>query len=471
MLTAPNLTPYQPYYCHSTQTAINKIVALTKRVANRQAYCKAGTSPLTYTDAASLPYTNPVSANLEQWGISMRGIYPEGHCPVPNCGKTFQRKTKGADGYYCPEHRTAPTRYKVVIQYNGEPIKRNRTLEGETLRTLGAAHALYTQAQGEIKAKTFDPEKWKSKDPQEFKFAKLVWKWHEEKEDQMKQGKLSYGYIPLVRGYIKNYFEPFFHGKDVREIRTLRDFARELPNLAITKSLSPKQQTNIIHALEGFFNWLWDERILKELPVFPKKIDVPEHIPVTVGVDIQDKYLEFVPAEHRSIFAYLLYQGARPSEVCALKGDCIDLKNNQVTYRRGFSGRKFVEHTKTKQMRVNTIFSKTLAILPKAFPVMFVFTYGQGKNYTSDLLYKIHRDTLKKYNEEYSEDLEISLYELTKHSFGTWFINNWPDKIEVLREHFGHSSLAMTRRYAIMQGAKQMSNTVEPLRKPCVTTP
>jgi hypothetical protein len=43
--------------------------------------------------------------------------------------------------------------------------------------------------------------------------------------------------------------------------------------------------------------------------------------------------------------------------------------------------------------------------------------------------------------------LEIELYEATKHSFGTYYINNGASK-DLLKEWFGHTNIKSTELYA-----------------------
>lgn len=376
-------------------------------------------------------------------GLSMKGIYPEGRCPVPGCNKTF--KWNSQRGHVCPEHLTPATRFSIIIHYKGQRIKRGTTLDGRTLKTFGAAHDLLSQARSELGARRFDPRKWQSKDRLEFQFSTLIWRWYEEKEGLMKKGQLAQGYVPKLSGYIKNYIEPYFKGQDVREIFNLKDFSLHLPD-----RLSLKYQKNIVDALKAFFKWLRENRITADLPVFPDRYIIPEYEPETVNREVQVKFLECVPVEHLPIFTFMVYQGARPGEVSALMGDCIT--GDTVTYKRAFSGRVLTEHTKTKKVRHNYIFREALAVLPKVFPKQFVFTHGKsGKPYSNDYLNKIYREAMTRFNERYSADLSLPLYEFTKHSFGTHFINKHPEMRDVLQEHFGHTRAEMTKRYAKMR--------------------
>ncbi|OGW55593.1 MAG: hypothetical protein A2Y81_11855, partial [Nitrospirae bacterium RBG_13_43_8] len=350
----------------------------------------------------------------EEWGFSMKGIRPEGRCPF--CKGTFKAHSKL--GYVCQMHQTVPLRYSIDFYFKGERIRRCTTLDGKTLRTFADAHALIRQAQGEIEAKKFDPTKWKSKDRLEFKFKHLIGKWYGEKEDLLKKKRLAPSYVTKLFSYIKHYYLDYFDEKDVREIFNIRDFARELPG-----NLSLHYQSNIVKALENFFHWLRDERIIQELPVFPK-MEIPEHLPKTIDRATREKLLDFIPGEHKAIFTFLFYQGCRPSEARALKWDSVE--EDVVTYKRTWSGEELRETTKENKVRQNLIFSEVLAALPRrSFSLDFVFTHGKNvkRHYSKTFLHDIFNRALQAFNEHHQTDLKINLYEATKHSFGTEQVN------------------------------------------------
>ncbi len=368
----------------------------------------------------------------------MTNIRPEGKCPV--CFNSF--KFDKRRGFICPTHLTTPQRYVIRPFYKGERITRGTTFDGKTIRTLADALTLLRQFKDEKDRRILDITKWKSKLKIEYAFKHLIWKWYQEKEDLMNRGKLARGYVPKLRTYITNYYEPFFKGMDVREILSCKDFARQL-------NKSPKYQKNILDALCCFFRWLRDEeRLIQTIPVFPK-IEVPEYEPQTASKDVRLAFLQLISEnepEHVPVFTYLIHQGCRPSEARALMGDCIE--GDQVAYRRNFSGRRLVEHTKTKRIRYNYLFPETRAVLPRVFPKQFVFTHGSGRPYSQDFLNEIYKRTLQRFNEKYGTALDMPLYEFTKHSFGTEFINAHPEHEKLLQEWFGHTKPEMTRRYA-----------------------
>lgn len=388
----------------------------------------------------------------------MKGIYPKGTCP--KCGKGFKFNAAKLT-FRCSKHLIEAKRFIISVNFKGERIRRATTLEGKTLETFAQAHALLKQAQGEMEAKRFDPEKWKSKKKIDYRFNVLIWTWYGEKEALMDQGKRAPGYVPKLKTYIA-YYEAFYHDTDVREVFNCKDFVNNLPS-----RLSPKYQKNIMDGLKGFFKWLREDRYIQEVPRFPV-LDIPEHEPVTISKETQYGILECIPEEHKPLFTWLFYQGCRPGETRALKWDCI--AGDVVTYKRTFSADTLVEHTKTKNIRHNLIFSETLVALPqKGLPDAFVFTHGKNvkRHYSEAYATRIYNKALAAFNEQHGTDLHVELYEATKHSFGTQMVNESEIPLDMLQEWFGHTKADMTKKYAklkIVDAFRKRQNVI-PLRK------
>ena len=90
-------------------------------------------------------------------------------------------------------------------------------------------------------------------------------------------------------------------------------------------------------------------------------------------------------------------------------------------------------------------FIDTLAALPKRrFDENFVFTHGKSvrRHYSHNFLNKIHHDKACE-----KIGLEIELYEATKHSFGTYYINHGASK-DLPKEWFSHISKKSVELYA-----------------------
>jgi integrase len=186
-----------------------------------------------------------------------------------------------------------------------------------------------------------------------------------------------------------------------------------------------------------------------------------ETFSVILSPEMQSAILEKIPEIHRSIYAFLFYQGCRIGEVRALKWDCIN--DDVVTYKRAFSANKLSEFTKTKKIRHNLLFPGTLAVLPeRGFPLDFVFTHtygGHKRPYQENMLNRIYREAIDKVNTEKGLSLSSELYEHSKHSWGTHYINSGLDR-GVIKDLFGHTDMKTTEKYAKFK-------VVEAVRKSC----
>lgn len=378
------------------------------------------------TESVEIDYS---PSDFTSWGLSMRGIRAEGRCPV--CHGKFTNDKKG---FYCPLHLTTPKRFTIFIPYKGKTIFKGTDLQGKTLRSFADAYALRTLAQAEMDAKKFDPEKWKTKSNYNYKFPVAINAWYEEKLAWLKQGQLAPSYVPKLEQYIRLYYLPYFQSFDVREIRTyhIREFAKQFP-----EKLSAKYKKNILDALRNFFHWLHEDKLISEIPVF-KRIEVPEHIPQTLSYKMRLNVLEKIPAQHKPIFSFLLFQGCRPSEVRALKWK--DIEGEVITIRRTWSQYQLLERTKTKNQREILLLPEAKQYLPQRdFPDDFVYKNGDkpyGDTFIRTLLRKVCKEL----------DIKICLYEATKHSFGTDWVNEGRP-IFYLMKWFGHKNLATTEKY------------------------
>jgi len=191
----------------------------------------------------------------------------------------------------------------------------------------------------------------------------------------------------------------------------------------------------------SFFRWLRDDRLIDDVPKY-EKIEVPEHDFDIISPETQNLILSKIPDEHKAIFTFLFRQGCRPSEVRALKWK--DIEGDVCTIRRTWSNHVLREQTKSKRIRQILLFPETLkALPPRRLPDDFVFLHGKTlrRPYSKTYLNTIFTFVCQ------SLSIQISLYEATKHSFGTHFINEGVSK-DILKEWFGHTDARMTERYA-----------------------
>jgi integrase len=383
---------------------------------------------------------NPASI-LSILGVDMKGIRPKGKCR--KCGGAFTFDVK--EGFICSECLTVPKRFQIDFSFKGKRIRRETTLEGKTLETFSDAHALLAQARREIAEKKFDATKWCSKDRLEFRFEYLIEKWYEEKKALLAQEKLAPAYIETLKTHKKCF--SFFDGKDVREIRRrdIKDFAMQMAGRLSTQKV-------ILDNLRNFFHWLHRDEVIERVPGFPT-VDVPDREPTVLSQEQQAVTLSHIPEKHRSIFAWLFAQGCRIGEARALKWDCID--GDMVLYRRTFSGEVLKDTTKTGRNRWNLIFPEALAALPpRRFPLDFVFVHGsKRKPYTASTIGRVFRTAAR------AAGLTVTLYEASKHSFGTRMVNDGVS-LDILQAHFGHTNRKSTLIYSRLKPVDGMRRVV-----------
>ena len=361
------------------------------------------------------------------------------HSQCPTCGKRFTHVPKL--GFICPTCQTIPRRFFIDLWWQGIRVGICSDKLGQPLDSFERAGRLNATIQTEIDNHNFDPSKYIKAEAQKFYFETRIKKWFSEKEEDATKGKLSQAYINPLRGYVANYFLPFFLGRDVRDIRAidLKDFYRQLPD-----RLSPKTQKNLLNALENFFKMLILDEIIEKKPAFPK-VSVPDPDVTWCDRETQDKMLGAIPEKHRPIFYFLTRQGVRPGEVVAIKWGDINLKLGTLTLKRAMSNRKIVEKTKTGKITTRLLHPDILDILrnaPIGLPHAYLFVNPNSKNpYLTDTLQKIWRKARKKVN------INIKLYEATRHSVASMAASSGVS-MAIIKEVLGHTDIRTTQKYS-----------------------
>lgn len=368
---------------------------------------------------------------------AIRPISRQRNCP--NCGKKFERVPKL--GYICLTCKTMPQRFYIDLWWKGRNCCICSDKMGQALDSYERARKLHSHIQTEIDNHTFDPSRYVKADVQRFYFENLIKRWLGEKEESAAKGQRSYAYINPLRGYVKNYFLPFFQGKDVRDVRAidLKDFYRQLPD-----TLSPKTQRNILNALENFFKTLIEDEEIEKKPAFPR-VSVPDHVVRWCSRETQDKILNAIPEKHRFIFYLLTRQGLRPGEATAIKWGDIDLAKGILTVSRTMSNRKIVEKTKTGKVRARLLHPDVLDILksiPRGLPHNYLFINPNSrKPYLTDSLQKIWKRACRKVG------IDIKLYEATRHSVASMAASSGVS-IAIIKEVLGHTDIRTTQKYS-----------------------
>ena len=92
----------------------------------------------------------------------------------------------------------------------------------------------------------------------------------------------------------------------------------------------------------------YQDHVIAEMPRFPKyRAGVKTRRKIVWLIEEeQDRVLQCVPAEHRPIVVFCLYQGVRIGEARALRWPSVDLKRGVATIESTFSGSELNSMTK-----------------------------------------------------------------------------------------------------------------------------
>jgi integrase len=309
---------------------------------------------------------------------------------------------------------------------------------------------------GKIKNREFRPDEFSDAKIQERKFENRIEKWLDEKERRTELNELSPGTLKDYAGYVKNHYS-FFNQYDVREIglAELTEFKDTLSGVSI------KTRKNIMNGLNNFFNWLRERGVITERPLFPKITGDDSKPRTAIDWETQDEALKTIPEQHRDVIEFMYETGLRPAEVSALLCEHIDLNNYIGRIERTYvSGNKIRETTKQKRKGVIRLSERALEIAEKhvreKLPKQFLFINpNTNKGYLPKVLwYQFH---------VHSGLENITLYEATRHSFGTQLIEN--NDIYKVKEAMRHSDIRMTEKYLHLKVAK-LADMVNSRKKP-----
>ncbi len=179
------------------------------------------------------------------------------------------------------------------------------------------------------------------------------------------------------------------------------------------------------------------------MPSFPI-IRLSERIPQWTSTENQLKLLDAIPEMHKPIFAFILFQGVRPSEARALKQKDIDWEDGIAIIRRTFSKNKLVERTKGRNIKARLLHPLVYEILnrmSRGLPESFVFVNpNTQKPYSKTRLEVIFSFARK------ATGIDICLYAASRHSIATNAAMAGVDP-RAIRDYLGHSDIRTTEIY------------------------
>lgn len=330
----------------------------------------------------------------------------------------------------------------IEVYWKGKYYWFRRDKQGYVL-TYDRACDKLVEINNAIRNGTFKPNDFSDATIQERKFAHQIEKWLAGKERAEASGELSYGTIRDYRSYVMKQFG-FLDSYDVREIgrEQLAEFKDSLFNVSI------KTRRNIIAALKNFFFWLLERGTIETMPPFPQIKGDDAKMRIAIDQTAQDEALKRIPEDQRDIFEFLMETGLRPSEACALLCDHIDLEAGTARIERTFTGNRLKETTKQKRKKVIPLSDRALEIATKhvqnKLPKQFLFINPTTKkHFLGDTLGRIWRR---------HSGLEVTLYEATRHSFGSQLIEH--NDIYYVKELLRHEDIRTTQKYLHMPMAK-----------------
>lgn len=303
------------------------------------------------------------------------------------------------------------------------------------------AQKLLAEMQGDVEKGFFRIEKYTKENWSDT--VTYLWKWLE-----IIKPNLSPATYKDYSNSIKNYLEPFFKRNKCYLHEISYDVLLKLLNSIDREG---KGKKNVMYCLHRCLDFAFRSERIKRIPPFPEKRDykIVEKPIVWIPEERQMNIINAIPEMHRPIFLFLKYHARRPSEAMALHLEDYDPLNQAFTIRRSISARKVVQRTKTGQIHLIPCHSEFLPVIesmPRVYGSPFFFTCQtsrtKGKRYTHSILSRLWKAACKDAGED------ISLYNGTKHSTCSQFINEKGFSESEVQMVTDHARLESVKRYA-----------------------
>jgi integrase len=352
----------------------------------------------------------------------------------PKCKGKFQ-----GEPLHCSACLTIPTRYFLDVPWKGERLKIYSGKDGHPIAHWEGADRLINAIRHEIDQGKFDPKEYQARELRSLLFSNYCKAWIIRQGNRQERGDISAGYLRKIKGYANKYFVPFFQQRSIRDIREglIEDFRESLP-----ANLSSKTVRNILGVLNKIFRDAYRRRDIVYLPELPK-IECAEPVTRWITREEQEIILGHIKSSMvRAFVLFLMKQGCRPGEARALRWEDVDFRNDIVIIRAAMDEGKYRSSTKEKEVRylpLHPEIKQVLRGLPRDL-AGFVFVYG-GKPLRHGLIWEHWNEAAK------AAEINISLYEGTRHSFASQAINLGKSRAKI-GKFLGHKSPKSTDRYA-----------------------
>lgn len=295
-----------------------------------------------------------------------------------------------------------------------------------------------------IKKGEFRPEDYKDSNVRERRFECQIERWLNEKLRREALNELSPGTTGNYAGYVRNHYH-FFDGVDVSDTREIN--SRMITLRDSLDKVKIKTRRHIFNALHNFFHWLKDDQeIIRDMPKFPVITGYDSKPSRAIDPPLQDEAIGKMPvAEAAEVIEFLCETGIRPAEGCALLCEDISVSGEfpSVMVTKGYKRGNIIKPTtKGKKSLPLPLSHRALEIAEKhlkdKLPKQFLFINPRTKRgYLPKAIWYQWR--------KYSGIEDITLYEGTRHSFGSQMIQN--NDLTTVKELMGHSDIRTTQHY------------------------
>lgn len=266
-------------------------------------------------------------------GLIMAGkITSRQKCPA--CGRTGKYRIEefrpGERGLKCECGGSWATKPIIELKYKGKLYRLTRNKTGQRFPAhLQPIETALGQIRHEIQAGIFHPEHWAPASNNAF-----LWKNYLAEFLKRQQGRCARSTYLAHRVRAKHlaWFEKV---GSIRDIRTAhcQDFAA-LP--CFNMACAPLYRREILGLLKRILKEAYEREDISSVPTVPA-VKVPEKEIDWLTPEEQALVLKHIPEIHRPIFEFMMLYGCRPSEVCALMWDAVDMDKGIIWFKRTFS--------------------------------------------------------------------------------------------------------------------------------------